>query len=746
MLADARYEGSSMLERLARWSYKHRWQMLGIWIVALVGIITLGNVAGGAYSNDFSLPGAESQKALDLLKARFPARAGDTADIVFRADAGVNDPGVRSQMQGLFARISSMEHIDQVASPYDPNNQWRVARDGKIAFATIQFEVAAADVSKSEVQRILDLGKEVDGGGLQIEFGGSVIQFAQFEPPGGAEAVGLLAAVIILLITFGSVLAMGLPIMTALFGIGISLGLVLLFANFVNVPNFTPQLASMIGIGVGVDYALFIVTRYRQGLQEGLSPEEATVLAISTAGRAVLFAGTTVVISLLGILLMGFSFVQGIAVGGASAVLVTMLASVTLLPGVLGFVGRNIDKLHIPRLRRTENASRQSFWFRWSRVIQRRPGTALVAGLIVLGLLIVPFFKLRLGVADAGNDPTSRTTRRAYDLLSQGFGPGFNGPMLLVAELPKGMTPDDLGKLTQVLSKTPGVAAVSPPIPNRQGNTAIVTVYPTTSPQDASTDQLVHHLRDTVIPQTMGGTGITVLVGGLSPIFADFAEKIGQRLPVLIGVVLALSFILLMLVFRSLVVPVKAVIMNLLSIGAAYGVIVAIFQWGWLKGVVGIGKAGPIEAWAPMMLFTILFGLSMDYEIFLLSRVREDYLLNGRNNGLAVANGVAATGRVITAAAAIMVAVFLSFVLGFPDRAIKLFGLGLAVAIFVDATLVRMVLVPATMELLGDRNWWLPRSLSRILPKISVERTAGPVAEAELALAEGRASREPVGD
>jgi len=735
-----------MLEGLARWSYKHRWQMLGIWIVALVAVIALGSTAGGDYSNNFSLPGAESQRALDLLKARFPARSGDTADIVFRADAGANDPGIRSQMQELFAQISGLEHVDAIESPYGPGGASRISRDGKIAFATIQFDVTAADVGKAEVDRIIELGRRTDGPRLQIEFGGSVIQFAQFEPPGGAEAVGLLAAIIILLITFGSLLAMGLPILIALFGIGISLGLVLLFANFMNVPNFTPQLASMIGIGVGVDYALFIVTRYRQGLQEGLSPEEAIVLSISTAGRAVLFAGTTVVISLLGILLMGFSFVQGIAVGGAAAVLVTMLASVTLLPGVLGFVGRNIDKLHIPRLRRTENASRRSFWFRWSRVIQRRPGTALVAGLIILGLLIVPFFKLRLGVADAGNDPTSRTTRRAYDLLSQGFGPGFNGPMLLVAEVPKGTSPEALGKLSQVLSRTDGVAALSPPIANRQGNTAIITVYPTTAPQDARTDQLVDHLRDTAIPQTMSGTGVTVLVGGLSPTFSDFAQKIGDRLPVLIGVVLALSFLLLMLVFRSLVVPLKAVIMNLLSIGAAYGVIVAIFQWGWLKGVVGIGKAGPIEAWAPMMLFTILFGLSMDYEIFLLSRVREDYLANGRRNGLAVANGVAATGRVITAAAAIMVAVFLSFVLGFPDRAIKLFGLGLAVAIFVDATLVRMVLVPATMELLGDRNWWLPRWLSRLLPRISVEREAGPVVEAELALAEQESRPERVGD
>jgi putative drug exporter of the RND superfamily len=369
----------------------------------------------------------------------------------------------------------------------------------------------------------------------------------------------------------------------------------------------------------------------------------------------------------------------------------------------------------------------------------------LLIGLLVMGTLIIPFFHLRLGVADAGNSPESRTSRRAYDLLSQGFGPGFNGPFLLVAEL-KG--PQDLqafGGLQQRLSSTPGIAAVSPPIANQKGDTAIMTVYPTTSPQDAATSDLVKRLRSAIVPEAMRGTGVTVLVGGITPVFTDFADKIASRLPILIVVVLGLSFLLLMIVFRSVVVPLKAVIMNLLSIGAAYGVIVAIFQWGWLKGVVGIGKSGPIEAWAPMMLFTILFGLSMDYEIFLLSRVREDYLKN-RDNGLAVANGVALTGRVITAAAAIMVAVFLSFVLGFPDRAIKLFGLGLAVAIFVDATLVRMVLVPATMELLGDVNWWLPRWLNRLIPRFSVESEAEALHQAELELARERRQTEPVRD
>jgi RND superfamily putative drug exporter len=400
-------------------------------------------------------------------------------------------------------------------------------------------------------------------------------------------------------------------------------------------------------------------------------------------------------------------------------VFVTMLASITLLPAVLGFVGRNIDKLHIPVLGNPQ--AERGFWFRWSRLIQRRPLVTGAIGLLAVLVLAVPLFSMRLGAADAGNDPTSLTTRQAYDLLSQGFGPGFNGPFLLVADVNGQQQLQAMSTLSNTLRSVPGVAAVSPPIPNPRGDTALITVYPTTSPQDAATSDLVKHLRDDVIPSATQGTGLHVLVGGLTPIFVDFAHKIAQRLPVLIAVVIALSFLLLMMVFRSILVPVKAAIMNLLSIGAAYGVMVAVFQWGWGASIIGVDKKGPIESWIPMMMFTILFGLSMDYEIFLLSRIREEYLRT-RDNGLSVANGVASTGRVITAAAAVMIAVFLSFVIGFDLRQIKEIGLGLAVAILIDATLVRMVAVPATMELIGDANWWFPKALDRWVPRLSVER------------------------
>jgi putative drug exporter of the RND superfamily len=716
-----------MLERIARWSYRRRWATLGLWVAALIGFGFLASSAGGEYSTDFSLPGAESQKAYDLLVDRFPAFSGDTADIVFKADAGVADPTVQATMEDLFKQITELNHVVAVESPYSEQGARQIAPDGDIAFATVRFEnLDQEPVPIPVIDHLKELVADADGPGLTIEPGGSAVQFSEFEEPGSAEMIGLLAAMLILLVTFGSVLAMGLPIMIALFGIGIGIALIFVFANFLSVPDFAPQLASMIGIGVGVDYALFIVTRYRQHLHSGDDPETANLAALVTSGRAVLFAGTTVVISLLGILLMGFEFVEGVAIGGAATVLVTMLASVTLLPAVIGFVGRNIDRWRLPWFHRGAEDPQASMWFRWSRVLQRRPAIPALAGFIVLLVLTIPVLDLRLGFADAGSGGTSRSSRRAYDLLSDGFGPGFNGPLLLAAELGDNGI-DDLTALTQTLDQTPGVAAVSPPIPNEAGDTAIITVYPTTSPQDEKTNELVTRLRDDVIPSAMSGSDTNVLVGGLTASVIDFADVNGRRLPILIAVVIAVSFLLLIVVFRSIVVPLKAAVMNLLSIGASYGVIVAIFQWGWGKSLIGVETTAPIEAWVPMMLFTILFGLSMDYEIFLLSRIREEYVRT-RDNGLAVANGLAATARVITAAAAIMVTVFLSFVFGFDERAIKLFGMGLAVAIFVDATLVRMVLVPATMELLGDANWWFPKWLDRIVPKISIEpRTTIPV-------------------
>jgi RND superfamily putative drug exporter len=629
-------------------------------------------------------------------------------------------------MEALFAAIEKLQHVESVASPYSPQGARQVAPGGKIAFADIQFDVRADHVPNAVADQMTVLGKQAESPGLQIEFGGQVTEQAEQQPPGQSTAAGLLAAIVILLIAFGSVLAMGLPIMTALFGIGIGTSLILLLANFLAVPDFTTEVAAMIGLGVGIDYSLFIVTRYRRGLREGLDPEAAVLRSMATAGRAVLFAGIVVVISLLGALLMGLAFLQGIAIGGAAVVFTMMLAALTLLPAVLGFVGRNIEKLHIPFVGKKDTTN-AGFWVRWSRMVQRRPAITGLVGLVLVLALAAPLLSIRLGSADAGNEPKSLTTRRAYDLLSEGFGPGFNGPLLLAAEIRGRQDLATLQRLDQRMSGMKGVSLVTPVVPNPQGDAAVIMVYPTTSPQDVATSDLVQRLRSDVIPAATASTGTVVHVGGLTAIFTDFASTIGRRMPIMIAVVIALAFLLLMLVFRSLVVPLKAAVMNLLSIGAAYGVIVAVFQWGWGRSLFGIGETGPVESWIPMMMFVILFGLSMDYEIFLLSRIREEYLRTGDNRN-AVAAGVATTGRLITAAALIMIAVFLSFVIGFDLRQIKEIGLGLAVAIFVDVTLIRMVLVPSVMELLGDANWWLPKWLDRMMPKMRVEAVDGPVA------------------
>ncbi len=718
-----------MLQRLAHFSYRRRRMMLVLWVVALIGIATIGSSVGGSYSQSFALPGTESQKANDLLQQRFPAKAGDSGQIVFADTAGVRDPAVQARMSQVFADVARVPGVTGVESPYAPGGARQVATNGTVAYATVDFAKRDGDITTKTIDGVRNAAEAARGHGLQVELGGR--QFQAGAGLGATELIGIVAAIIILLLVFGSVLAMGLPIMTALFGIGIGLAFVELVSHVVSTPDFATQLASMIGIGVGIDYALFIVTRYREGLHAGLSPESAVVRAIDTAGRAVVFAGTTVMISVLGLYLMCVNFVKGLAVGTSITVALVMLASITLLPAVLGFAGHSIDRLSVPGRRTRAARTRHSFWFRWSRYVQRRPWVAFLASLGVLAVLAVPMFSLRLGFSDAGGNPTTDTTRRAYDLLAQGFGPGFNGPLTVAAEYPAGTSPAALDSLASALRQTPGVARVAPPVVSPTGTAAVIQVIPASSPQAPQTTSLVTHLRDQVIPHAIAGTPLGVHVGGLTASGTDVSNRLSGRLPLFIGAVLLLSFLLLMAVFRSILVPLKAVVMNLLSIGAAYGLIVAVFQWGWLGSVVGVGKTGPIAPFIPMMIFAITFGLSMDYEVFLLSRIREFYD-HTHDNALAVADGLAATARVITAAALIMVTVFLSFVLG-TNTTIKLFGLGLAAAIFIDATVVRMVLVPATMELLGDRNWWFPRWLDRIAPRLHVEPSepGAPVEEDE---------------
>ena len=705
------------MQSLARACYRRRRLVLGGWIVLLVGLLALAGAFGGVFKVEFKLPGSESQRAFDTLEANgFGDRTGEQGQLVIEAPQGVDDPAVRAEMEQLFDRIEANVDSVTVVSPYTEEGARQIAEGGTIGYAEMNFTDRASSEYQEDADEVKDLVADVQlPDGARVEIGGDIFASEAF---GSSEGIGLLLALIILLVAFGSVLAAGLPIATALFGIGCGVAIVQLVANFVNMPDFTIQAVSMISIGVGIDYALFIVTRYREALTGGTDPERATIVALDTAGRAVLFAGTTVVIALAGLLVLNTQTFRGVAIGTSIGVLLTMLAAVTLLPALLGFAGRNIDKLRLPH--RKEKPREQSFWYRWSRVVQRRPWPAFLAALVLLVVLALPVFSLRLGFGDAGNRVTSDTTRQAYDLLSEGFGPGFNGPLLLVAEMPDGSgDAAAIERLSATLNETPGVAFASAPIPNEAGDAAIVQVFPTTSPQEEATDDLVKRLRDDVIPETMQGTGVDVAVGGLPAAVRDFSAYTFRMLPVVVGIVLALSFLLLMTVFRSILVPLKAVVMNLLSVGVAYGLMVAVFQWGWGAELFGVGKEGPIEAWAPLMLFAVVFGLSMDYEVFLLSRIKEEYDKT-RDNAGAVADGLAVTARVITAAALIMVCVFGAFVLG-PDRALKLFGFGMAVAVLVDATIVRLVLVPATMELLGDRNWWLPRWLDRILPVVHVE-------------------------
>ncbi len=723
-----------MLRSLALWCYRRRRTVLATWLVVLVAFVVVSKAVGGQYSQSLRLPGTESQKASDLLDADFPSRSGDSGQLVVAA-ADVRAAAVQTRVTTLLGQIADVSGVADVVSPYSDSGARQIASGGTVAYATIDFTLSTEDIHQATTDRIVSLAEHARAPGLRVELGGNM--FGSGGAPGGTAAIGLLAAIVILLLTFGSVLAMGLPILIALFGIGTGLSLVAVLSHVLSTPDFTTELASMIGIGVGIDYALFIVTRYRQGLHDGLEPEAATVLAIDTAGRAVLFAGITVVISLFGLFLMGVEFVRGLAAGASVTVALVMVASVTLLPAVLGFCGRSIDRLAVPGLHRRENAHRASIWFRWSRVVQRRPWVAAIGALAVLVVLAIPLFGMHLGFSDAGNDPKSTTTRQAYDLLARGFGAGSSGPLVLAAQLsPKG----DAAALSRVVddvSHTPGVVSVSPAQISPSGTAAVIEVIPSSSPQSLKTVSLIHNLRKHVIPAALANSQTKVYVGGFTASGVDVSDRFSSRLALFIGAVLSLSFLLLLAVFRSLLVPVKAVVMNLLSIGAAYGVVVTVFQNGHFGSIIGSNGTGPIAPFIPMMLFAIVFGLSMDYEVFLLSRIREEYDRTG-DNALAVADGLAATARVITAAALIMITVFASFILG-DDQIVKLFGLGLSFAIFIDASVVRMVLVPATMELLGAANWWFPKWLDRIVPRLHVEAASDVDAEAAALLSKQEA-------
>ncbi len=708
----------------ATWITGHRKTVIIAWIIALVGVGVLSSSAGSDFSEEFKLPSSDSQEAFELLETRFPAQSGDTAQIVFKAEGGVESPAVKKTMNGVFAEVEELPHVSEVASPYEEGGAAAVSENGEIAYATVQFDVTSNKLNDKEAKKVLTIAQAAGGDGLQVELGGQPVEEARNEEEQDSSfAIGLLAAIVILLITFGSVVAMGLPLITALFALGVGLSLVTLGTHVLDTAEFAPQLALMIGLGVGIDYALFIVTRFRNGLDEGLEPRAAAIASINTAGRAVLFAGITVIIALMGMFLLDISFLYGVAVAAALAVLMTMIAALTLLPALLTIVGRRINKLRIPGYGRHAGVDDTGWWYRWSREVQRRPKLAAILSGALLIALCIPTLSLRIGSNDAGTDPAGTTTREAYDLLAEGFGPGFNGPFSMVAALPGPGEDEGLVLLRKELEGEEGVASVTAITLNKAENTGVFQLYPTTSPQSADTTKLLDHIRNEVIPPIETKTGAQLHVGGITAIFEDFGDAISEKLPLFIGVVVLLSALLLMIVFRSLLVPLKAVAMNLLSIGAAFGIIVAVFQWGWGASVIGVDGTGPIISFFPIFLFSIVFGLSMDYEVFLMSRIHEEWE-HTHDATASVTRGLALTGRVITAAAAIMVTVFASFMLG-EDRIIKLFGLGLASAVFIDAVIIRSVLVPALMQLFGKRAWWFPDWLDRVLPRIHVEAGEG---------------------
>jgi len=716
----------SILERTTRWTIAHRRLTLTSWVVAVVAILAISSSVGTRIASNFTLPGTESQEAIDLLQSDFPSRSGDVDQVVVRAKQGqVDTPAMRADVSKTLDAIAAAPHVESVTSPFSREGAGQISKDGTIAFATVTFDERADELPKGAIEHVISIAEAGRSSQLQVELGGQAIEQAQQPDFGFTTLIGIVAAMVVLLLTFGSLVGMGLPILTALLGLGTGLGLIAFGSYVVDMPDFATELAVMIGLGVGIDYSLFVVTRFRENYGRGEDVNTAVVGAMNTAGRAIVFAGCTVIIALLGMFALGVSFLAGAAVAAALAVLMTMVAALTVLPALLSRFGerigggrrRRVDDATARRERRRAVAS-PTLWQRWAQFIQRHPWGAATTGLAVLLALAAPLLGMRLASSDAGNDSTSQTTRRAFDLLAAGFGPGFNGPLQVVAALPSAGDEAALAEVSRGLEADPGIVSVSTPQLSPNERTALITAYPSSAPQDAATTDLVDELRDEVLPPVAASTGTTLLVAGTTASQVDFSSVLAEKLPLFIAIVVLLSALLLMVVFRSLVIPLQAALMNLLSIGASLGVVVLIFQHGWLGGLLGV-EPGPIDAFIPVFVFAIVFGLSMDYEVFLISRVHEEWT-HGRDPSRAMVRGLGSTGRVITAAATIMICVFLSFVL-LDERVIKMFGVSLSAAVFIDAFVVRSLLVPATLELLGRTTWMLPGWLERRLPHLSIE-------------------------
>jgi putative drug exporter of the RND superfamily len=718
------------LRNLARWCFTHRRIVLLVWVASLIGLTVIHAAAGSAYSDNFDLSGTQSFDAIHLLQRAAPKASGDTDQIVIASDKGrITDPAVRTQVEAMLGKVARLPHVSEIVSPYGPTGATQISKSGQIGFANVTFDEQASKILAPAAKTFVNTARAGSGNGVEVEVEGQIAEGAANNGAGGL-GLGALAAGVVLFVVFGSLLAMALPLITAALSLGTAIAVIGLLSHVISMASFSSELSLLIGLGVGVDYALFILTRYRQGLLRGLPGEQAVIESVDTSGRAVLFAGMIVCIAMLGMFALGVSFLYGVAIAASIAVAFTVVAALTLLPALLGFFGPRVLRRRERRALREGKLSTSDespAWARWAGWIERRPAAFAVVAAGIMLLLAIPFLSMRLGSSDSGSDPSGSTTRKAYDLLAKGFGPGYNGPLQLVASVSTPAQQAAFTRVQQAVAATPGVVGATKPrfLPSPgagQPGVALANVYPKGSPQDESTSDLLHKVRDHVIPDAARGTGLHVLVGGQTAIFDDFSTVLSRKLPLFFGVVVLLSFLLLMLVFRSLVIPAIAALMNILSAAAAFGVITAIFQDGIGASLLGIDKTGPIEAFVPVLMFAILFGLSMDYEVFLVTRIYEEWHRRGDNRE-AVTHGLAATGRTITAAAAIMVLVFGAFILG-GQRIIELFGVGLASAVLLDALIVRSALVPSLMLMLGKANWWLPAGLDRVLPHLRVEGSA----------------------
>ena len=742
------------MRTLAGWCVRHRRLVVLLWIAVLVVSVFSVKSIGTAYSNNFNFPHTQSFDAINLLKSVAPARSGDTEQVVFGTSDGgsLTDPAVGQRINAMVQKIDALPNVSVAVSPYDSSgnlvDKTNINHDETVGFLQVNFDKEPNDISNAEAKKFVSTVTNTSGDGLTVAVTGALAENAN-NPSFSSTGLGVLLALVVLLLVFGSAYAAILPILSALLALGTAVGVIGLLSHALGMPSISPEVMLLIGLGVGVDYALFIVTRHRQGLVAGRDVESSIVNAVNTSGRAVLFAGIIVCIALLGMFAIGVSFLYGLALAAAVGVALTMVAALTLLPAMLGFIGPKVMSrtqkknlaLNGPRI---VGADGKGFWPKWANRVQRFPWLSAGVALAAIVALALPFFSLQLGSADQGTDSAGTPTRVAFDMLSQGFGPGYTGPLQIVGVVQPDQR-DVIKTVADDIAKQPGVAA--PPVPifipskTGGGDVMLMNVYPTTSPQASATTDLVNHLRSDTIPAAVGHSGLNLLVGGTTAIYIDFANVLSSKLPLFIGLVVLLSFLLLMVVFRSLLIPLTAACMNLLSIGAAFGILVAVFQWGDGGSIIGLSGTSPVEAFLPVMLFAILFGLSMDYQVFLVSRIHEEYIKSGGDNRVAVRNGLAATGKTITAAALIMILVFASFILG-GQRVIKEFGIGLAGGVAVDAVLIRMAVVPSIMIMFGKANWWLPRWLDRVLPHVSVDADdlpshdvsdSGPEQEPELA-------------